>query len=84
MVAAAKHLIHVTAEMGNEWSDFWQWAQDIYRPVYAEADPAKRSEELQTLIAEKSQYDRSKVDFRQLHHRLEDTAKSAVEGYTVS
>ncbi|RWE06365.1 MAG: hypothetical protein EOS23_31330 [Mesorhizobium sp.] len=83
MVAATRHLIHVADGMRNEWFDFWQRAQEICRAVYAEADPARRSEQVQALIAEKSQHGRSRLDFRQLHHRLENTAKSAVEVYTV-
>ncbi|PBB14184.1 hypothetical protein CK231_10710 [Mesorhizobium loti] len=84
MVAATRHLIHVTDKMRDEWYDFWQRAQEIYRAICADADTAKRCEQVWALIDETSQYGMSELDFRQRHHRLEKTSGSAIKVDTAS
>jgi hypothetical protein len=75
MISAARHIINVQADMRDQWFMFWQRAQDIYRAAIEEADEGKRPDMVGDLILEKV----GRLNFRELHGQLEDTARLATE-----
>ena len=84
MIAATRHLIHVEENMRNEWFDFWQRAQKIYRAASSEADETKRPECIKNLIEQKLAFGQSSLNLRDLHDRLEKTARSATKTATIA
>jgi len=79
MISAARHTINVGTNMRDEWLAFWQRAQEIYHAVLAEPDANKRSNIAEKLIGEKIRYGSDRLDFRDIHARLESTARLAME-----
>lgn len=78
MVSATRHLLNVDEELRDEWFDFWQRAQHIYRTAAEEPNKAARSKLVAELIAEKLSFGTKRWDLRDLHSRLERTAKAAL------
>lgn len=79
MISAARHSINVSTVMRDEWLAFWQRAQEIYRAAIAEPDADKRQGIVEKLIGEKIKYGSDRLDFRDIHARLEGTARTAIE-----
>jgi hypothetical protein len=84
MIAATRHLIHVEENMRNEWFDFWQRAQKIYRVASSEADETKRPECIKNLIEQKLAFGQLSLNLRDLLDRLEKTARSATKTATTA
>lgn len=78
MVSATRHLLNVDEELRDEWFDFWQRAQHIYRTAAEEPSKAARSKLVAELIGEKLSFGTKRLDLRDLHSRLERTAKAAL------
>ena len=76
MISAATHTINVSADMRDQWFAFWQRAQDIYHAAIAEVDEDKRPALVGRLILEKD----GRSNLRDLHDKLEVTARQAMEG----
>jgi hypothetical protein len=78
MISVMQHLIHVDGDVRNPWFDFWQRAHDINQSLRAEPDVKKRPKLAADLIGEKVQLDSGRLDFRELHNRLEQAARRAI------
>jgi hypothetical protein len=80
MIAATKDLLNVNRKLRDQWFDFWQRAQDIYReagaPQLADDERASRVKEL---MEEEIRFRSGIFDLRGLHAELEKTAKSAIK-----
>lgn len=79
MIAATRHLINVNEEMRDQWFNFWQRAQHIYRDAAQEADQDKRPALVEKLVDEKVSFGTRRLDLRDLHNQLEKTAKAALD-----
>jgi len=79
MISATRQLIHLEEEMRNEWFDFWQRAQEIHRTASKEPDVEARPKLVSTLVGERIQTSSGRLDFRELHSRLERAARLAIE-----
>jgi hypothetical protein len=79
MIAATRHLINVDEELRDQWFDFWQRAQQIYRTAAQEADDDARSKLVRNLMGDKVPSGSTRLDLRDLHSQLERTAKSALK-----
>src|SRR6266700_2108703 len=65
--------------MRSEWFDFWQRAQEIHRTASKEPDVEARPKLVSTLVGERIQTSSGRLDFRELHSRLERAARLAIE-----
>jgi hypothetical protein len=79
MVEAARHVIYVGTEMRDEWFNFWQEAQHIYRASVHEKDAGKRAELLKQDILEPVPDGRSRMNLRDRYARVEEVARDAIQ-----
>lgn len=80
MIAATKDLLNVSQDLRNQWFDFWQRAQDIYREASSpQLADDKRASRVKELMEKEIKFGSGKNDLRDLHAELEKTAKSAIE-----
>ena len=77
MISATPHLLYVDEDMRTGWYHFWQRAQEICREATAELDADKQPNLVAALIQKEFKVGRSNIDLRELHHKLQETARSA-------
>jgi hypothetical protein len=75
MISGTPHLLYVNANMRTWWYHFWQRAQAIRREAATKPE-TERPEIVATLIETKVDVDKSKINLRDLHHKLEEIARS--------
>lgn len=76
MVVVSRQLLHVEQEMRDQWFEFWQRAEDIFIEAMKEPDPERRADIAHKAILKPLEGpDDVKLNFRQLHDRLEKTAQ---------
>lgn len=78
MVAATPHSLHVDAKMRDLWFDLWQRGQDISRAAADHAEISERPDVVRRLFDEKVKTRSGKLDFRELHLRMEEAARVAI------
>ncbi|MGJ5065222.1 hypothetical protein [Bradyrhizobium oligotrophicum] len=78
MISATRQLIHVDEQMRNQWFDFWQRAQEIYRLTSKERKE-RRPALASKLIGEKVDSALGELDLRELHIGVESAARRAIE-----
>jgi hypothetical protein len=80
MIAATQNLLNVNEELRDQWFNFWQRAQHIYRDAAAaQLSDEQRPPLVKKLIAERVPFGSAELDLRGMHNQLERTAKSAIE-----
>lgn len=79
MVAATPHSLHVDAKMRDLWFDLWQRGQDISRAAADHAEISERPDLVRRLFDEEVKTRSGKLDFRELHLRMEAAARVAIE-----
>lgn len=85
MVIASRQLLYVENDMRDQWFEFWQHGENIFRRFEREDDPeniqsiASKAFLKKVLVPES--YKRNddppkiEIDFREMHNRLEQTAR---------
>ncbi|MGJ0508204.1 MAG: hypothetical protein ACR652_14015 [Methylocystis sp.] len=78
MVAATPHCLHVDAKMRDLWFDLWQRGQDISRAATDHAEISERPDVVRQLFDEYVKTRSGKLNFRELHLRMEEAARVAI------
>jgi hypothetical protein len=80
MIAATQNLLNVNQALRDQWFDFWQRAQDIYREAAApQLADGMRAPRVKELMEKEVSFRSGRYDLRGLHVELEKTAKSAIQ-----
>jgi hypothetical protein len=79
MVAATPHLLHVDARTRDLWFDLWQRGQDIARAAADHSEVSERADLMRRLFDEKLKTRSGKLDIRELHLMIEQSARTAID-----
>jgi hypothetical protein len=80
MIAATKDLLNVREDLRNQWFDFWQRAQDIYREASSpQLADDERAPLVRKLLEKEIEFRSGKCDLHRLQGKMEETAKAAIE-----
>lgn len=78
MVAAAPHTLDVDATMRDLWFDLWQRGEKISRDAAEFTEASERSKLVAELFDVEVKTRSGKLDFRELHARLEEVSRIAI------
>jgi hypothetical protein len=79
MINATRQLLHVGEETRNQWFEFWQRAQDIYRTAAQEVDANARPAIVADLMTKKVSTGTDRIDLRECHFRLERAVRLVID-----